>query len=68
VNLGRKREKEKVEHVLQSVQRTKDHLDMVLRMLDDTVNHARNISLATEEQKISFLASFAKQVETRIKI
>jgi methyl-accepting chemotaxis protein len=47
------REKEKVEHVLQSVQRTKEHLDMVLRMLDDTVNHARDISLATEEQKVS---------------
>ena len=57
------REKEKVEHVLQSVQRTKDHLDMVLRMLDDTVNHARDISLATEEQKVSNDRIFEKMQE-----
>ncbi len=45
------REQEKVEHGLHSVNRTKDHLDIVLRMLDDTVNHARDISQATEDQK-----------------
>jgi methyl-accepting chemotaxis protein len=46
-------EREKVEHVTLSVNRTKGHLDMVLKMLDDTVTQAREISLATEEQKIS---------------
>ena len=47
------KEQHKVEHGLQSVRRTKEHLDMVLRMLDDTVRHAREISQATEEQKTS---------------
>ncbi len=47
------KEQEKVASVLQSVERTKEYLDMILRMLDDTVNHARDISLATDEQKVS---------------
>jgi methyl-accepting chemotaxis protein len=47
------KEREKVEHGILIVKRTKEHLDMVLRMLDDTVNHARDISFATEEQKLS---------------
>jgi methyl-accepting chemotaxis protein len=47
------KEREKVEHGTLIVTRTKEHLDMVLKMLEDTVNHARDISLATEEQKVS---------------
>ncbi len=45
------RVQEKVEHGMLSVNRTKKHLDMVLRMLNDTFSHARNISQATEEQR-----------------
>ncbi len=47
------REKEKVERGLQSVKRTQDHLDIVLKMLDDTVNYARDIARTAEEQKAS---------------
>ena len=57
------REQEKVEHGLHSVRRTKDHLDMVLRMLDDTVKFAREISQATEEQKTSNTSLFKKMQE-----
>jgi len=46
-------ERAKVEHGTEVVQRTKEHLDMVLNTLDDTVTYARDISLATEEQKAS---------------
>lgn len=46
-------ERERVEHGAQIVNRTKEHLDLVLKMLDDTVHYAREISLATEEQKHS---------------
>ncbi len=57
------KEQQKVEHGLQSVHRTKEHLDMVLRMLDDTVKHAREISQATEEQKASNDHLFQKMQE-----
>lgn len=57
------KEQQKVEHGLQSVRRTKEHLDMVLRMLDDTVRHAREISQATEEQKTSNDDLFEKMQE-----
>lgn len=46
-------EREKVEHGMGSVQRTNEHLDMVLTMLKNTVLHAREISNATEEQQAS---------------
>lgn len=54
------KEQQKVEHGLLSVRRTKEHLDMVQRMLDDTVKHAREISQATEEQKTSNDTLFKK--------
>ena len=57
------KEQQKVEHGLQSVWRTKEHLDMVLRMLHDTVKHAREISQTTEEQKTSHDHLFKKMQE-----
>lgn len=45
------REQEKVEQGLLSVHRTREHLDIVLNMLHDTVTYARNISQATEDQR-----------------
>lgn len=45
------RERAKVGQGLQSVKRSKEHLDMVFRMLDDTVSHAREIARATDRQK-----------------
>jgi methyl-accepting chemotaxis protein len=44
------RERDKVERGMRIVTRTKEHLDLVLHRLDETVAHAREISLATEEQ------------------
>lgn len=44
------RERDKIEHGVRIVSRTKEHLDMVLHRLDETVTHARDISFATEEQ------------------
>ena len=46
-----RREQTKVGQGLQSVKHTKEHLDMVLHMLDDTVKHAREIVSATDRQK-----------------
>jgi len=54
------RQQKKVEHGLQSVKRTKEHLDAVLDMLNDTVNHAREIAHAAEEQKTSTTDLFDK--------
>ena len=45
------REQAKVEQGLQSVKHSKEHLDMVLCILDDTVSHAREIANATDRQK-----------------
>ncbi|PIE32680.1 hypothetical protein CSA56_14425 [candidate division KSB3 bacterium] len=53
-------EKEKVERGLQSVRRTKGHLDTVLKMLDDTVDYARDISRVAEEQRASTIELFEK--------
>ena len=54
------RQQKKIEHGLQSVKRTKEHLDAVLDMLNDTVNHAREIAHAAEEQKTSTTDLFDK--------
>lgn len=54
------RQQKKVEHGLQSVKRTKEHLDAVLNMLNDTVNQAREIACAAEKQKTSTTDLFDK--------
>ncbi|PID56881.1 hypothetical protein CSB45_09455 [candidate division KSB3 bacterium] len=47
------RERAKVEQGLQTVTQSKEHLDIVLHMLHDTVTHAREIADATECQQTS---------------
>lgn len=47
------KEREHIEHGLRSVHHAKEHLDMVLHMLDHNVSHARDIFLASETQNAS---------------